>query len=386
MNKKVLFISSRAIFPIIGGDQIRTAQQLEFLLQKYDVDVVYQDSSKDNDILKKYAPKVHKSTCFKISRILYYLQTLRFLFNKRPLQVNYYYNKEMKHYIDSCINEYDIVFCNNIRTAEYVRNVRGIIKVMDFVDAISMNYEKAQREAKGLKKLIYIIDFKRCKYYEQLILNSFDKCAIISDIDKQYICQNNGKDISVIGNKVDIPDKPFVSKHNTENILLFVGKMNYEPNVVAVTYFVENIFPHLLKNNPQLKFLIVGAKPDERVLKLANKNIEITGFVDSLEPYFHNATIVIAPMQTGAGIQNKIIQAMSYGCCVVTTNIGAEGLDIKQNEIAIYNSNKDMIDGINDLLNNREKRINMGLNARKYVTSHLSSSVISEQFWNFMNK
>ena len=386
MNKKVLFISSRAIFPIIGGDQIRTAQQLEFLLQKYDVDVVYQDSSKDNDILKKYAPKVHKSTCFKISRILYYLQTLRFLFNKRPLQVNYYYNKEMKHYIDSCINEYDIVFCNNIRTAEYVRNVRGIIKVMDFVDAISMNYEKAQREAKGLKKLIYMIDFKRCKYYEQLILNSFDKCAIISDIDRHYIYKGHGKDIFVIGNKVDIPNKLLISNHSTDNVLLFVGKMNYEPNVVAVTYFVENIFPHLLKNNPQLKFLIVGAKPDERVLKLANKNIEITGFVDSLEPYFQNATIVIAPMQTGAGIQNKIIQAMSYGCCVATTNIGAEGLDIKQNEIAIYNSNKDMIDGINDLLNNREKRINMGLNARKYVTSHLSSSVISEQFWNFMNK
>lgn len=384
--KKVLFISSRPIYPIIGGDQIRTAQQLEFLLEKYDVDVVYQCTSKDNGILKKYAPKVNKSIFFKISKIQYYIQTLRFLFNNRPLQVNYYYNKKMKSYIDSCINEYDIVFCNNIRTAEYVRTTIGVIKLMDFVDAISMNYEKAKTKAHGLKKIIYMIDYKRCKKYEQSILNSFDRCAIISDIDKQYLCQNNNINISVIGNKVDIPNETFVSKHITNNILLFVGKMNYEPNVVAVTTFAKNIFPHLLVNNPNLKFLIVGAKPDQRVLKLSSKNIEITGFVDSLEEYFQNATIVVAPMKTGAGIQNKIIQAMSYGCCVVTTNIGAEGLEIKRNEIAVFNSDIEMISGINRLINNKEERIKMGHNAREYVKKHLSASVIAEQFWHFIDK
>lgn len=198
--------------------------------------------------------------------------------------------------------------------------------------------------------------------------------------------QNNNINISVIGNKVDIPNETFVSKHITNNILLFVGKMNYEPNVVAVTTFAKNIFPHLLVNNPNLKFLIVGAKPDQRVLKLSSKNIEITGFVDSLEEYFQNATIVVAPMKTGAGIQNKIIQAMSYGCCVVTTNIGAEGLEIKRNEIAVFNSDIEMISGINRLINNKEERIKMGHNAREYVKKHLSASVIAEQFWHFIDK
>lgn len=190
--KKVLFISSRPIFPIVGGDQIRTAQQLEFLLQKYDVDVIYQTSNKEENVIQKYLPSVKNAICFRVPKWLCYMQTLRFLFNKLPLQVNYYYNGAMKKYIDSIIQNYDIVFCNNIRTAEYIRMSTGIIKVMDFVDAISMNYEKAKQKAHGLKKLVYEIDYRRCRKYEQLVLDTFHRCAIISEVDRFYIL-NNGK-------------------------------------------------------------------------------------------------------------------------------------------------------------------------------------------------
>ena len=86
-----------------------------------------------------------------------------------------------------------IVFCNNIRTAEYVRNAQNIIKYIDFVDAISMNYDKAKQLSHGLKRLIYMIDSKRCLEYEQLIIETFDSCAIISDIDKKYIIKNVSK-------------------------------------------------------------------------------------------------------------------------------------------------------------------------------------------------
>lgn len=187
MKNKALFISSRPIYPIIGGDQIRTAQQLDFLLQKYDVDIIYLCEKNEGEQLRKFVPQVGKTICFKVSKIKCYIQTLRFLVNRLPLQVNYYYNTNVSDYINSHLQEYDLVFCNNIRTAEYVRNAQCIKKILDFVDAISMNYEMARKEARGLKKIIYSIDYKRCKRYEQLLLESFDSCAIISDIDKQYI-------------------------------------------------------------------------------------------------------------------------------------------------------------------------------------------------------
>lgn len=192
MKGKVLFLSSRPIYPIMGGDQIRTAQQLNFLLQKYDVDVIYLSERDMDEQLCKFVPSVGKVICFKVPKMKCYVQTLRFLVNSLPLQVNYYYNASVKKYINSHLREYDLFFCNNMRTAEYVRNVQGIKKVLDFVDAISMNYEKAKKQARGVMKLIYSIDYKRCKRYEQLLLKSFDSCAIISEIDKQYIEYEQG--------------------------------------------------------------------------------------------------------------------------------------------------------------------------------------------------
>lgn len=193
------------------------------------------------------------------------------------------------------------------------------------------------------------------------------------------------KEIYVIGNKVEIPDDILISKHETDGVLLFVGKMNYEPNVVAVTWFAERVFPKLLVTYPNLQFQVVGAHPEKRIQRLSDtSNIQVTGFVDSIEPYFQRATIVVAPMLTGAGIQNKIIQAMSYGCCVVTTPIGAEGLTISHNEIAIWGDEEKMVDGIRMLLSNREQRVAMGKAARQYVIANLSPNVIAKQFWNFL--
>lgn len=193
------------------------------------------------------------------------------------------------------------------------------------------------------------------------------------------------KEIYVVGNKVEIPNDIFVSKHESDGILVFVGKMNYEPNVVAVTWFAEHVLPKLLVTYPNLQFQIVGAHPEKRIQRLSDKpNIQVTGFVESIEPYFQRATIVIAPMLTGAGIQNKIIQAMSYGCCVVTTSIGAEGLTINHNEIAVWDNEDKMVNGIKLLLSDREKRASMGKLARQYVIDNLSSKVIAEQFWTFM--
>ena len=90
-------------------------------------------------------------------------------------------------------------------------------------------------------------------------------------------------------------------------------------------------------------------------------------------------------MLTGAGIQNKIIQAMAYGCCVITTSIGAEGLDIRRGEIAIADGDHALIQTVLDLLENRRKRVEMGKLAREYVIQNLSEDVIQKQFWQFIN-
>ncbi|MEZ3551798.1 MAG: glycosyltransferase family 4 protein [Muribaculaceae bacterium] len=192
--------------------------------------------------------------------------------------------------------------------------------------------------------------------------------------------------IHTVGNMVKIPDIGSIASHESDNNIIFVGKMSYEPNIVAVTFFSTKIFPVLKESYPDLEFKIIGANPGSRVKKFSEiDGITVTGFVDSVEPYFRNATIVVAPMLTGAGIQNKIIQAMSYGCCVVTTSIGAEGLTIENNEIAILNNKEEWISELTALLANKEHRKGMGVRARKYVQNNLSKDVVAKQFWAFIN-
>lgn len=186
-RKRLLFISSRPLFPIIGGDQIRTVQQLNFLKEKFDVDVLFISPDNDGIVNNKNIEGVENIISFKVGKLKSIFQTVRFVFNRLPLQVNYYYNKSVAKKIESILSNYDCVFCNNIRTAEYVIDKTGPKKYLDFVDAISMNYDKARHEAKGLNKIIYEIDYRRCRSYEQKCLESFDRCAVISDIDNQYI-------------------------------------------------------------------------------------------------------------------------------------------------------------------------------------------------------
>lgn len=186
MAKKMLFISSRPIFPITGGDQIRTAQQLELLCRHFDVDVLYLTPNPEDVAIEQFVTPICHTFRFHISRMRHYALTMRFLFNRLPLQVNYYYSPRVAKKVNSIIGGYDAVFCNNIRTAEYARR-HHVVKYLDFVDAISMNYDKARRKAGGLKRIIYSIDYRRCRRYEQECLNAFDSCAIISEVDNNYI-------------------------------------------------------------------------------------------------------------------------------------------------------------------------------------------------------
>lgn len=188
-------------------------------------------------------------------------------------------------------------------------------------------------------------------------------------------------DIIVINNYVNIPDESKLCQQNNNDIILFLGKMNYEPNITAVTYFANDIFPALRLSFPSLKFVIIGAHPSDKIMALSNiEGITVTGYVESTEPYFKNASIVVAPMLSGAGVQNKIIQAMAYGCCVATTDIGAEGLDLQGGDLAIFNGTKDWIKGLTELLSDRNIRLEYGKVARETVKANLSKEIIYKQF------
>ncbi len=381
--KKVLILSSKPPYPLRDGAAIRTHQSI-FLFSRigYEVDVLYLSETDDEEVVKEglhglYNQVVH----FKVTKRQSYLKVLKGLAtNLLPLQVNYFYSKRARKWIVQNQHQYDIIYCNNIRTAHYARGLKPM-KIIDYVDAYSMNYQSARENTKGLWHWIYTIDYPRCNKYEQRILHAFDKCLIISDIDRQYILNHASKpaQISVIENFTPIDDRRIPSNPDSCN-LVFIGAMNYEPNVSAVRYFSRTIMPELVKRYPNLHFYIVGKTPTPEVEALADEHTTVTGYVDSTWDYLKIASLVVTPMQSGSGLQNKILQSLAVGACVVTTPKGFEGLVTDEGQPFVAQDSDEMIKIISHLLDNPQERQTYGALSVEYVKRHYDVSVIQQKF------
>ena len=163
---------------------------------------------------------------------------------------------------------------------------------------------------------------------------------------------------------------------------MFVGSMCYAPNIVAVKTFVKFVFPLILNRIPNAKFYIVGSRPVKSVCDLASGNVIVTGFVNEPKDYLRKATVVVVPMYSGAGVQNKILEAMSIGCCVVTTKIGSEGLECISDgqELFIRSGYNEMADIIVDLIDDKQQRERVGKAAKKYINNYLTFNIIFDRF------
>ena len=374
--RKILVISSKAPYPLYrGGGAIRTYQMIKSLSKCCDIDLLYITDDKDvisiNEGVKTFCNNIIP---FYKSKKSHYWNVLKGLFvNRLPLQVNYFYFKDIQKWID-------------VHISEYVRKKNGIIKWVDFVDAISMNYEKAQQQVRGIWSWLYRIDHIRCSKYEQSVLATFDRSMVISEVDRKYILDRSSgdRDIQVIGNYVDVSgDKVFHQEGNYN--VVFVGKMNYEPNITAVKYFACEVLPLIREKVQQVKFFIVGANPPEVVQRLVEQEgVIVTGFVDDVADYMRMAAVSVAPMRSGSGIQNKILQAMALGGCVVTTSIGAEGLDVKQGGIVVEDSSLKMAETIIHLLEHPAERTCIGEQAIQYIYNNLVADIVEKQVQEFV--
>jgi glycosyltransferase involved in cell wall biosynthesis len=173
--------------------------------------------------------------------------------------------------------------------------------------------------------------------YEREALRRFHHIIAVSEADKQQML---GMDptcsISVVPTGVDTEKyQVFPSAGGDPPRIVFTGSMDWEPNIDAMEWFCHEIWPTILRKNPQAKFQIVGRNPHARVKLLASGTVEVTGTVPSVADYLREAAVVIVPLRIGGGTRLKIFEAMAMGKALVATTIGAEGLDVTSGENCI---------------------------------------------------
>lgn len=186
-------------------------------------------------------------------------------------------------------------------------------------------------------KLYRYIDYKRLKREETAANNRFDVILSTTRVDRDRLLGDlPHKEIHAVCNGVEsvffIP-QPVEEEPKT---IVFAGLMSYYPNYHGIMYFLDEIFPLIVKREPAARLMIVGANPPSRLKAREAENITVTGWVDDVKPYFARGQVFVIPLLIGGGIRGKALEAMAMKRPIVTTTIGCEGINIKHEESVLF--------------------------------------------------
>jgi len=252
--------------------------------------------------------------------------------------------------------------------------------VIDFCDSDAEKWRAYSEQVTGPSQWIYAREAKRLAICESQFIDQASASFAITTKEAQ-IFNNRGVANSVVDyweNGVDThyfnPETEFKRETDNRADIVFVGAMDYLPNVEGVEWFCEKVWPKLLERNSGLTFAIVGSKPTQRVQKLSKiSGVQVTGRVDDVRPWLAQSQMVVAPLLVARGIQNKVLEAMAMARPVIASQEAATGIKaIEGDEILINNTPDEMISQILALLQASEQGKKIGLAARARVLSDYS--------------
>lgn len=385
-KKKILFFTSRIPFPLEKGDKLRAYHQIKHLSKSYDivlcaVSEVALDKKAEEE-LKKYTSNIYVYQTSKLSTILNMIVAG---FYKYPFQVGYFFNTGAHYFFNNAIEKEkpDHIFVQLLRMAEYAIRVPNIPKSLDYMDTFSKGIERRMLEAKGLKKLIFKIEFNRLKKYEEKIFDYFNHTFIISKQDQESFAFKKATEINILPNGVD--DDFFAPDPNSEKKfdIVFTGNMSYPPNVSAVIYIAEKIIPILVKQKPDIKFLIAGATPTNAVKALANNNIHVTGWLDDIRSAYNESKVFLAPLQIGTGLQNKLLEAMAMKIPCITSPLANNAIGATHQEnILIGNAPEEYAKMVIDCLDDPITAEKIAIAGKQHVTSNFNWPALTSEMTN----
>jgi glycosyltransferase involved in cell wall biosynthesis len=294
----------------------------------------------------------------------------------QPLQSAIMYSSKFMSCLDEAISTHppDIVHVEHLRMAQYGLQLKDRFPtVWDAVDNLESLFKQASSDSDSrIYRLVAALEASRLPAYERWLTGQFAKTLVISKAD-QVLFQ---KDSPFAGRIKVVPfGLPLASNdapaNRVPNRLIMTGTLNYHPNIAAANYFVRRIFPEILRQNPSTHLQLVGANPHASIEALASPQIDVTGFVPSVADYLRQASIALAPVPYGSGIQIKVIEAFMTATPVVATPVALRGLDIRHEEqVLIAESPQEFAAAVIRLLNDTELRQRLGQAGRRYVEQH----------------
>jgi sugar transferase (PEP-CTERM/EpsH1 system associated) len=384
----ILFISHRVPFPPNKGEKIRTFHQLKHLRElghHIHLFSPYEDKSElahFNELRESWCTSV-AATPLKPKAI----RLLTGLVKGQSMSVANFYDKTLQQKFDQFLsgNSVDAIICSASSVAEYIFKSTALptldkkpLLIMDFMDVDSDKWGQYQQSSSFPMSMVYVREQRLLAEYEKKIIKQFDASYLIAQAEvtlfNQKVMQSDK--VHVMGNGLDtsVFYPPKIKQPNPAPVFLFTGVMDYKPNEDAVIWFVNTCWPSIITQHPNARFIIAGMNPSADINQLANdKSIEVTGFVDDILPYYHQADIFVAPFRLARGVQNKVLQAFACALPVISTPMGAEGILCHADKnILIASNGEEFIAQANQLMAQPALAQSIGQSALHIIKQHYS--------------
>lgn len=311
-----------------------------------------------------------------------------------PLQARYSWSPSLARALGRSLTErdYDVIHVEHLRGVRYGLSIldqlprgrgRRVPVVWDSVDCISNLFRQAARSGPtALVRWAARLELPRTERYEGAVATRFDRVITTSEADRQgllALASRTGtrrtdlpERVVVIPNGVDLDPEVEATPGREPATLVISGKMSYHANVAAVVAFANEVLPRIHRQRPDARLVIVGRDPTPAVTALCQRpGIHVTGTVDDVRPFLRRATLAIAPIQYGVGVQNKVLEAMACATPVVATPTAVEALEVVPGrDVEVVSDAAQMAERVVELLDDVGARTRLGQAGRRYVEAN----------------
>lgn len=332
---KICILTPRFPFPENGGDVLRINNIARYLKQQGHRLILVSFANEESNMKEAYQ-LYDKIYTVKHSQVKALFMAAIYALMGRPLQCGYYHSGLFRRTFNQVVEKEhpQLFIAHLLRMAPYLDNAEiQPHAIIEMTDALSRTYSLSTQSSRfSPMQLVYRIENSLIRRYEDYVACRFPKSVLVSEADVHLIQSRVPEaHLAFHTNGVTISPNP-LDIYNPHKIC-FVGNMRTLQNQDAALYFVDEVLPLIVKQDPRAVFYIIGAQPSTRIRHLANhRNVVVTGYVDSVEEVLADACLSVAPVHIAAGIQNKILVAMGQRIPVVLTDLVAKAIPEIENE------------------------------------------------------
>jgi sugar transferase (PEP-CTERM/EpsH1 system associated) len=332
---KILYLAHRVPFPPNKGDKIRSFHEIKHFSRAHELHLIcFYDSPEDAKHEKALREFCRSIRLIPLRRGPQYLRAGLSMLLREPWTVGFYRNRSMDRAVASALQSarYDLLFVFSSSMAPYVAGLDGTPKILDFVDSDACKWKQFARVKSRPARWLYGYEASHLTRFEVDLVRSFDYSVFVSRREAGHLQAADLREkVHFVQNGIDLDY--FRSDRAAQSLpnIIFVGAMDYFPNIDAATYFAREVLPIVRRSNGDARFLIVGSHPGHEVRRLADlPGVTVTGTVDDVRSFLAQARVAVVPIRISQGIQNKILEALAAGLPVVTTPSAASGLTTQE--------------------------------------------------------